>query len=80
MRVVLVPVAMERLEKEAWFAARRAKLNVPAQLLLTAVILLPSVPGGCALFPQRWCGTSFRVAHATLVCSFTSGSFACSHL
>jgi tricarboxylate carrier len=51
--MMLVPVVMERLEKEAWFVARRAKLNMPAQLLLTAAILLPSVPGGCALFPQR---------------------------
>lgn len=51
--MIMTPVIMERFEKMQWFKLNRTKLNAPLQLLVTGLILIPSVPFGCSLFKQR---------------------------
>ncbi|CAG5120088.1 unnamed protein product, partial [Candidula unifasciata] len=56
--MTILPVFMERLEKTRLFL-RHKWLSGLCQVLFSGLILLVTVPAGCALFPQR-CSISSR--------------------
>lgn len=51
--MTLLPVVMERLEKQRWLR-NNPRLNAPFQTLACGVVLTLMVPTACALFDQTW--------------------------
>jgi hypothetical protein len=50
--MLLMPVLMERLEKQKWFK-RLSILHAPFQVVMVGCFLICMVPTACGLFPQR---------------------------
>ncbi|KAI0221184.1 Sideroflexin-2 [Lamellibrachia satsuma] len=50
--MLVMPVIMDRLEKQRWFSQMRP-LHMPFQTVMIGCFLLIMVPVGCALFPQK---------------------------
>lgn len=50
--MVLLPILMEKLEKQSWMQKIKA-LHAPFQVLMCGASLLFMVPTACALFPQQ---------------------------
>lgn len=53
--MTILPVVMERLEKQAWLR-RNPRLNAPFQTLACGLILTFMTPTACSLFNQKWWG------------------------
>nr|XP_045622482.1 sideroflexin-2-like [Procambarus clarkii] len=51
--MTLLPVIMEKLEKQAWLR-KNPRLNAPFQVLACGVSLTFMTPAACALFNQKW--------------------------
>uniref|UniRef100_A0A915HZW6 Uncharacterized protein n=1 Tax=Romanomermis culicivorax TaxID=13658 RepID=A0A915HZW6_ROMCU len=51
--MLFTPILMEYFEKQHWFRKNRSYLNTLFQVFFSALFLLPMVPIGCALFPQK---------------------------
>lgn len=50
--MIILPIIMERLEKENWFK-RLSVLHAPFQVMMVGCFLVVMVPTACGLFPQR---------------------------
>lgn len=51
--MILTPAFMEYFTKFHWFRRNIQKLNIPAQLTMTCILIAVMVPVACALYPQK---------------------------
>lgn len=50
--MIVLPIIMDKLERNSWFKSR-PYIHAPFQMAALGAMLLIMVPAGCGLFPQR---------------------------